>query len=514
MSTQFKVGLFFLIISAISAYLIIMFNGKGFGQDTKEYYVYFNMVEGLSKGADVQVKGVKVGRVEDIKFKNNIVEVKISVRKDIPIYKNAVAYIRTLGLMGDKYVYINPGTPEAGKLSDGDIIRNGQVFASAEEAFSSASDVAKKVEILVNNLNKAIEEGNLTELIKRIRILAEHTDQLVQENRKDLRRTIENVRMITDNLRENLPSLVEKLDKIATNLESITNNNKDDIRELIKNLKETSIALKEKTPKVLEDMDKAALEVKDTVGENREDIRKAVEKIKDASIKLDRILAKIDEGKGTIGKLVNEDELYDNVNDGIKSFSEPFKVINKATLDIKLYGEKHTGNEDTKAGIAAIFSHKPDRYIYFAALSNTNGKVIKEEEIQEGSTVTTRLKRDYGILFDIQYARQILKFGNSSLWIRGGLKDSDGAAGIDLVLTENLKIKSDIYNFDREFALGEPDKPQLDIVFQYRFRNSPLFIDIGGSDLLNDNVRGFFIGGGFLFRDNELKYILGSVPKP
>ncbi|WP_456402122.1 MlaD family protein [Persephonella sp.] len=515
MSTQFKVGLFVLIISGIFAYLTILFNDRGFGRDKEEYYVYFNMVEGLSKGADVQIKGVKVGRVDDIKFKENIVEVKISVDKGVPIYKNAIAYIRTLGLMGDKYVYIDPGSPDAGRLPEKSIIKKGQVFSSAEEAFSSAADVAKKVEILIDNLNKAIEEGNLTELIKKIRILAEHTDQLIQENRQDLRKTVENVRIITDDLRTNLPKLIDRLDKITENIESITSENRDDIRDLIKNLKETSVALKEKTPDVLDSIDKAARQVHDTVGENRDDIRKAVEKIKDASVRLERILEKIDEGKGTVGKLINEDDLYNNVNEGVKSFAKPFKVINRSELDIKLYGETHTGNEDLKAGIGAIFSHRPDRYLYFGALSNTNGKVLKEEEYQTGSTVTTRLTRNYGILFDVQYAGKLFDLGeSSSFWIRAGLKDSGAAAGFDLVFSENLSVKSDIYNFDRKFASGEPSRPQFDIFFQYKFGSSPIFLDLGGSDLLNSNVRGFFIGGGFLFNDNDLKYILGSVPKP
>lgn len=59
MNTQLKVGLFVLIISGIFAYLTIAFNDRGFGQDTQDYYIYFNMVEGLSKGADVQVKRCK-----------------------------------------------------------------------------------------------------------------------------------------------------------------------------------------------------------------------------------------------------------------------------------------------------------------------------------------------------------------------------------------------------------------------------------------------------------------------
>ncbi|MDQ7055711.1 MAG: MlaD family protein [Persephonella sp.] len=111
MNTSFKVGLFVLFISGLAGYLIITFSGKEIGVKTKEYYLYFNVVEGLSPGADVQVKGVKVGRVEKIEFENSRVKVTIGIRADVPVYKDAKAYVRTLGLMGDKYIYIDSGKP-------------------------------------------------------------------------------------------------------------------------------------------------------------------------------------------------------------------------------------------------------------------------------------------------------------------------------------------------------------------------------------------------------------------
>ena len=497
LNTQLKVGAFVLIMAIIAGYLIITFGGNSFNKNLVPYYVYFEDAGGLSKGSDVQVKGVKAGKVGEIKIdKNGKVKVEVLIDKDIPIYKNAKVYIRTLGLMGDKYVYIDPGSPKAGALKEGDSLGKGEAYAGVEETF--------------NNINRAISEGDLKDLIVSIRLLAKHLDQLVQENRENIRATTENLKVITADLRESIPRLADRIDRVAYNLERITGDNREDIRELVINLREFSEALREKTPKVMDSVEGTANEIRETVAETREPLRNALRSA-------ESILAKIDKGKGTLGKLVNEDTLYNDIREGVNAFSEPFKVVKKSNLDIKLYAEKHTGNKDSKAGIAGIFSPSSDRYIYVGVLSNSNGRVYKSEEIYNNGNgqITSLTKRDYGILFDLQYARKLLNLNdNSSIWIRGGLKDSGGDVGLDYQYSDNIVVKTDLYNFGRDNGLNEPDKPQLDITLNYKFPDYPIFIGVGGSDLLNDKYRGVYIGGGFLFRDNDLKYIIGSMPKP
>ncbi len=495
LSTQLKVGAFILLMSFIAGYLIIIFGRDTFNKDTAKYYVYFEDAGGLSKGSDVQVKGVKAGKVGKIRIdESGKVRVELLVDKDIPIYKDAKVYIRTLGLMGDKYIYVDPGNPKSGRLAEGKTLGEGKVYAGVEETF--------------NNINNAIQEGDLKDLIISIRLLAKHIDQLVQENRENIKATTENLRAITLELRESIPRLADRIDRVAYNLERITGDNREDIRELVINLREFSKALREKTPKVMDSVENTANEIRETVAENRPALKSALKKA-------ENILAKIDNGQGTLGKLINEDTLYNDIREGVNAFSEPFKVVKKSNLDIKLYAEKHTGNKDSKAGIAGIFSPKPDRYIYVGVLSNSNGRVYKAEEIYNNGQTTVLTKRDYGILFDLQYARRILKLDEkSSLWIRGGLKDSGGDVGVDYQYGENIIVKTDLYNFGRDNGLNEPDKPQFDITLNYKLPNYPIFVGVGGSDLLNDKYRGIYIGGGFLFRDNDLKYILGSVPKP
>ncbi len=512
MKTPFKVGIFVLATALVAAYLILTFSDKEFGVEKKYYYIYFDEVGGLSIGADVEVKGVKVGKVEDITFeKNNRIKVKVSVRSEVPIYRDAIAYIRTYGLMGDKYVYIDPGHPEAGKLANEDYIVRSKIYATTEQTFATAEEVAGKLSKLLDNLSESLKKEDLKKIVHGLSKLIENTNQIVEQNKDNINKSMENVKEITTDLRQNLPSLIKKLDKVASNLEVITTENRENLKELIANLKDTSKTLKEKSPKLLDDIDEAAVQVRDVVKENRKDVRVSMENVKDSSVKLKNILTKIDKGQGTVGKLINEDKLYNTANESIEAFSKPFKVLMESEFDIAVYGEKHTGNEDAKSAIAFLLSPKDDRYYYLGFVNNSNGSISKIEESITGGVPTEKIQKKFGILFDVQYARRLFTFKNSGIWFRGGLKESSGDIGVDYTYKNNFRITTDLYKFDRNKFDGEPEHPELDIGINYYFKNNPIFVKFGGSDLLNDDVRGIYIGGGFLFSDEYIKYLLGAV---
>lgn len=513
MKTSYKVGLFVLLVSIITGFLIIKFSGKEFGQSFKNYYVYLDDAQGLSKGADIQVKGVKAGKVEDITFENGKVKVLLHVKEEIPVYKDATVTIRTYGLMGDKYIYIEPGNPQSGLLAENQVIQNTSKIASTEEMINQVQISAQKFAELMDNLNKAVGEDKLKKLIEDFDKFANNTNDVVVENKEDIRQAIANIRQITADIRKDLPSIVENLDKTLENTKNITAENREDIRKLISSLKDLSISLKEKAPKTLDSIDKAASQVEQAVSENRQDLKISMENIRKASNNLNQLLAKINEGKGTLGKLVNQDDLYNNVNEGIKSFVEPFKVVKESELEIIMQGEKHTGNKDSKAGVSFRFIPTDDRYYYVGILSNSQGYVDKKEEVTANGTTTTYVTKKYGILFDLQYARKILNLGSNQLWLRFGIKDSSAAMGTDLVISPNLKLTSDLYRFNRKDLINEPNNPQFDIGFEYKFSGYPIFVKAGGSDILNHSVRGFYIGGGFVFTDNYLKYLIGNIPK-
>lgn len=513
MKTSYKVGIFTLIVLSLLGYLIIKLGDKEFGVNYNYYYVYFEDAQGLSIGADIQVRGVKSGKVEDISFEEGKVKAKLKIRREIEIFNDAKVIIKTYGLMGDKYIYVDPGTKESGLLASGSVIETTYRYAQTEDMINQFQDAAKKFAALLDNLNRAVEEGQLQKLIQDFDRFAYQAGDVISENRQDVRKFVENIRVITTELRKTLPSIAENLDKTLQNTKDITTENREDLRKLVANLRELSASLKEKAPHTLDAVDKAANQIEQAVSENRKDLKLSMENIREASKTLNQLLVKVNEGQGTLGKLMKEDALYENVNEGIKSFSKPFRILNDSTLDIYMGGEKHTGNGEAKAGFGAAFIPTDDRYYYVGILSNSRGYVDKKDEITSGGSTTTYVTRKYGILFDLQYARRVLTFGEGQLWVRFGIKDLSADIGSDIRFSQNFKLVADVYKFNRKDLLGEPNNPQLDVGFEYRFSGLPIFLRFGGSDLANDRYRGGYIGGGFVFNDDYLKYLFSSLPK-
>ncbi|MEO5366176.1 MAG: outer membrane lipid asymmetry maintenance protein MlaD [Magnetococcus sp. WYHC-3] len=99
-----------------------------------EYYSYhavFSSISGLRLGAPVEVAGVQVGRVDSIRLdpKTFMADVELKVERDIPIQDDAVAAIRTKGLIGDRYVLIVPGISE-------ELLPPGQRFLQTQPALN------------------------------------------------------------------------------------------------------------------------------------------------------------------------------------------------------------------------------------------------------------------------------------------------------------------------------------------------------------------------------------------
>ncbi|NPA51554.1 MAG: MCE family protein [Aquificae bacterium] len=510
MQTTFKVGLFVLFMAGISAFLILTFGNTDFRQKKSFYYAYFDDVAGLSVGADVQVKGVKVGKVEEIKFEDSKIKVKFSVKKGIPIYKNARAYIKTYGLMGDKYLYVDAGTPDTGLAKAGEIIQTGEIFGT-DTAFEVAQEVANKLSKTLDEINKAFGEDRLKQIFENINKLIIDVDSMILENRREVKESLRNIKQITYSLKENLPQIVERIDKIAKNLEEISTENKDDIKVLIANLRETSQILREKTPNLLEKIDRTTSEINELLEDKKDELKATIANMEESSKELKEILAKINQGKGTIGKLINEDTLYVKATQGIQYISKPFEILNKSRFDIVMFSEKHTGNEDVKGGLGGIFYPSNSVYYYAALVANSNGAVATKREIYTDTGMTTEVEKDFGLLIDLQYARRLIKIGSKELWFRGGLKESSAAVGLDVYYKNNIRLTTDLYRIGREVIQGEPEKPQFDIGLFYKAEDRPFFFRIGGSDLLNDKYRGMYFGVGFMFTEDYLKYFLGAA---
>ncbi|MBW1714161.1 MAG: outer membrane lipid asymmetry maintenance protein MlaD, partial [Deltaproteobacteria bacterium] len=121
---ELTVGLFVVIGAACLIYLSLMLGQVGwFGAGEYEVYAEFDSVEGLLHGATVEVAGVQVGRVGRIELVENRARVQLRIKMNIKLDQDVICSIRTKGVIGEKFLRLEPGgsdklIPPGGKIRE------------------------------------------------------------------------------------------------------------------------------------------------------------------------------------------------------------------------------------------------------------------------------------------------------------------------------------------------------------------------------------------------------------
>jgi len=137
LSLEFIVGLFLLSGIGAITYLSVVVSGvSSFGSDGYRLMAKFENSSGLKRGAVIEIAGVKVGQVESISLDSETQEslIWLEIENGVEIQDDAVASIRTAGIIGDKFIKISVGGGDP--LSDGDEIIETEPAISIEELVS------------------------------------------------------------------------------------------------------------------------------------------------------------------------------------------------------------------------------------------------------------------------------------------------------------------------------------------------------------------------------------------
>ena len=106
------VGIFVVIGLFCVGYMTVKLGNVGLlGDDSYSLFARFTSVSGLRTGSSIQMLGIEIGRVDDFTMdqENQMAVVEFRINKGIKIYDDAIASIKTEGLIGDRYVSIDPG---------------------------------------------------------------------------------------------------------------------------------------------------------------------------------------------------------------------------------------------------------------------------------------------------------------------------------------------------------------------------------------------------------------------
>ena len=516
---EIKLGVFVLVTSFAFGFLILTFGEIPlFRPEMNRYVVYFDDVGGLSKGAEVRVSGIRAGRVEEIILEDSKVKVIFSLDKKVKIYRDAVASIGTLGLMGDKYLAIKPGSSGSGTIPPDGVIENSEGVADTDILIKELTRTAENFRLVAENLNRILEENrrNINLALENLSELTKVLGEMAKENRESLRETLTQMAMLTENLNRTLPQALTSIESLADELSGIAKENRGDLRELVANLKDISGSIRGDLPQLVEDLNRLTGNLNHLFEENRDDIRATVrnlseitDRLKESSRKLDEILERIHSGRGTIGKLVTDDELYESVTKGAKLFGEAGEVITKTRFYVGFGGEYYEGG-DTKAFLSLRIQPTRTTYFLIEGVGDSRGRVYTQEILGTGEII----RKEFRPEITLQIAKNFYLTRTSYLTVRAGLKESTGGVGFDVVPAERLRIYSDIWETGRKDRPGEKGlNPILQVGVQLRVWG-PLYTRFGGDDLLNEKLRGYFIGAGMEFSEDYLKYLLGGLGLP
>jgi phospholipid/cholesterol/gamma-HCH transport system substrate-binding protein len=184
---ELKVGIFVFI--GIIILTIIVFSISDFKVGVGGYYlkVIFNFAHGIEVGAPVRLAGVKVGDVKDISISYvdedspPRVELLIWIKSGIQIYSDSIAYINTLGLLGEKYLEIIPGSKRSVVLKEGEGFL-GKDSVSMAQVTELGYQIASKIDRVISSLDTMLDDpevkGFFKETLKNSQRLTEEFGRL------------------------------------------------------------------------------------------------------------------------------------------------------------------------------------------------------------------------------------------------------------------------------------------------------------------------------------------------
>jgi len=368
------VGVFVVIGIVLLVLMTLKIEKFQIGKDRGYLFnIYFDTAAGLDRNSPVKVSGVNLGNVERIALEKGKAKVIFRLPSDIVLYKDAKAYIKSEGFLGERYIEISPGTAGSPRLEPNEVIAQGEPPVDMEQVLSKVGGIredikdvtkpladvlkavdAKKVEGMIDNLNKF--SGQLTGIAK------------------DSKETIQKAKEAFSRM-EDIGDKVKKgegtLGKLITD-ETIY----QDAKKTVDTLKNVSgkIERGEGTlGKVIND---------DSL---YQEAKKALETIKNVSEKIER-------GEGTLGKLMNDESLYQDVKDTVQSAKETMQSANEAFQSVKGIAEKVEKGEGTLGKLV-----QDDTLMKEA--EKTLKKVQKSAEGIQEQTPITVLGTIFGIFF-------------------------------------------------------------------------------------------------------------------
>lgn len=313
MSKEARIGLLVAISILVFFAGFYFLKGSNIFSGEYEYRAYYENVQGLQPSAAVQIQGLQVGKVSKINLNRGQlggpIEVDIAISKKTRLPRGTVAKLTSLDLLGTKGITLDLGTSS-------DLVDDGEKLPSAVEG-GLVDKISVEVTPLLQDVRKVVNSIDSV-LLSVNDIFNAQARADLQMSIASLHTTMDNFSVVSNRLNGQsaaLAHVIQNADKITTNLA----NNNENIDRTLKNLRTTTDNLSQAPLKeAIHNVDQAAANVKD-------------------------IMRKVNENEGSLGLLVNDKTLYNNLTktlDELSKLSADLKSHPSRYINLTIFGRK------------------------------------------------------------------------------------------------------------------------------------------------------------------------------
>ena len=336
MKREIRIGLFLTGAFVILAVIIFIVGdlAEAFRKPGYILNVQLRSALGLEKSSDVKMAGIKIGYVKDIVLDQRRARVVMNIYPRFSVPRGSRATLASLGLLGERFMEIVPGgEPEymaPGESMDGlptvSFDQIGTLFLSIGDEIKQLSASLKEV------LGKDSETG-LKQTLRNLSSLTAELNTFLVENRGGLKDTVQNVSKAVEDVSLRLGEVSDNIDKAVAEYAALAGENRGGVK---RNL--------------------------DKIGELLEEIGKAVDVLNES-------MEKIKKSEGSLGKLVNDPGLYDEVEDAVTDVRKIVNPFASVRAGVELQGDYY-GSSNLLKGSLGISLRSGDKFLLAAVTHN------------------------------------------------------------------------------------------------------------------------------------------------
>ncbi|MDI6033937.1 MlaD family protein [Flavobacterium sp. LB2P84] len=277
--------------------------GRDLFTNYKTFYVEYKSVEGLATSAPVTLNGLVIGKVSSITIDENtgVLLVELQLKTDFPISKSSTASIYEPGFIGGKQIAIIPNFDDKTLAVDGQKLQGGVKLGLTDKVGDQLAPLQEKLEKLLGSTEKLISGLN---------------NVLDPKGQQDLKLTL-----------AELSKTIEQFHKASLSVNTLLDANKTQINGVVTNFNKISGNFS----KISDSLNKA-------------DLGKTVKNLNATLARVDGIMTGLESGKGSMGKLLNDEAFYQNIKSSTKELElllQDVRLYPTRYVNISLFGKKN-----------------------------------------------------------------------------------------------------------------------------------------------------------------------------